>query len=62
VVHVHVSSSYAFSYHARFAVGELLAALEMINRFLKQYEEETEGFRTESKRRLASMNELLNSR
>jgi hypothetical protein len=44
------------------ARGELLAALEMISRFLKSYEEETEGFRTESKRRLASMNELLNSR
>ena len=44
------------------ARNELLAALELVNRFMKSYEEETEGFRAESKRRLASVTELLTSR
>lgn len=44
------------------ARGELLNSLEMVNRFMKSFEEETNDFKAECRRRLASTNELLTSR
>lgn len=44
------------------AKNEILAALELVNRFMKSFEEETAEFKAEVRRRLASTNELLTSR
>ena len=42
--------------------GELLNALEMVNRFMKSFDEETTDFKAECRRRLTSTNELLTTR
>lgn len=44
------------------AKNEILAALELVNRFMKSFEEETAEFKAEVRRRIASTSELLTSR
>jgi hypothetical protein len=44
------------------AKAELMKAVEVVHRFLRSFDEETEDFRAESKRRISSINELLSVR